>query len=177
MNTSFVVALAITCLATTGCDDDMSKQQVETSTAKTPSSPDVSSAEETTSESASRTELEGTPATRESSDASTSTSESTLTQSVATNGIKADNSEESTSGGDDEETLQGEVNLNTASIDQLDMLPGVGPAIANRIADYREKRRFKKTAHLTRVKGIGEVTYSKMKAYVTVKGETTISEG
>ncbi len=70
----------------------------------------------------------------------------------------------------------GVVNLNTASVDQLMGLPGVGPALAARIVEYRQKRRFEEPKHLMRVKGIGKATYAKLSPMLAVSGETTLAK-
>ncbi len=62
------------------------------------------------------------------------------------------------------------VNLNTATVDQLDGLPGIGRAVAERIVEYRQKNGgFKKIEELMNVKGIGEKSFLKLKALVTVQ--------
>jgi len=58
------------------------------------------------------------------------------------------------------------VNLNTATLDELDTLPGVGPATAQRIV---EGRPYGAIDDLMRVKGIGQATFDKLKDLVTVK--------
>ena len=62
------------------------------------------------------------------------------------------------------------ININTASLEQLDALPGIGPAIAQRIIDYREKiGGFTSIEQITEVSGIGEATFAKIKDSVTVE--------
>lgn len=72
--------------------------------------------------------------------------------------------------------LTGKLNLNTATEDQLMMLPTVGPAKAERIVTWRKKNGgFKRTADLRRVKGFGYKTYKKLEPLLDIKGETTLA--
>ena len=61
------------------------------------------------------------------------------------------------------------ININTASIELLDTLPGIGPSFAQRIIDYRnEHGSFRSIDELTNVKGIGPKTLEKMRDEITV---------
>jgi len=61
------------------------------------------------------------------------------------------------------------LNLNAATEAQLEALPGIGAATAARIVEYRKKNGgFKKVEDLMNVKGIGEKSFLKLKALVTV---------
>lgn len=63
----------------------------------------------------------------------------------------------------------GLVNLNTATLDQLQTLPGVGPVLAQRIIEYREQHGgFANVADLRNVTGIGDARYNELKTRVTV---------
>ena len=62
------------------------------------------------------------------------------------------------------------VNINTATVEKLQTLPGVGPTIAQRIVQYRKAHGpFKKVEDLTKVKGIGCKTFEKLKPLIEVK--------
>lgn len=61
------------------------------------------------------------------------------------------------------------VDLNTAGLEQLDTLPGVGPVTAQAILDYREENGpFQAVDDLVNVYGIGEKTVEKLREYVVV---------
>jgi competence protein ComEA len=63
----------------------------------------------------------------------------------------------------------GPVNLNTATLAQLDTLPGVGPVLAQRIIDHRERHgAFRAVGDLRQVDGIGEARYEQLRDLVTV---------
>ena len=66
----------------------------------------------------------------------------------------------------------GKVNINTASASQLELLPRVGPSIAQRILDYREDNGgFDSIEDLMLVRGIGEKTFDGMADYLSVEGD------
>lgn len=61
------------------------------------------------------------------------------------------------------------ININTASLEELQQLPGVGPSMAGKIVAYRSTQgRFASPRDLIRVNGIGETTFAKMAPWVTV---------
>lgn len=61
------------------------------------------------------------------------------------------------------------VNLNTATLEELDALPGVGPSTAKNIIAYREAHGgFAAPEEIMNVKRIGEKTFDKLKAHITV---------
>lgn len=61
------------------------------------------------------------------------------------------------------------LNLNTATLEQLDGLPGVGPVLAQRILDYRTQHgAFRSVDQLRDVGGIGEAKFADLRGLVTV---------
>ena len=61
------------------------------------------------------------------------------------------------------------VNINTASVEQLTTLPGVGPKLAARIVEYRQKSgTFRSPQELMNVKGIGEKNFAKIETWLSV---------
>lgn len=69
------------------------------------------------------------------------------------------------------------VNINTASAEQLALLPRVGASVAERIIDFRDKNgRFKTLEDLMLVRGIGEKTYELIEPHVTLTGDTTLKD-
>ncbi len=62
------------------------------------------------------------------------------------------------------------IDLNTATLSQLDSLPGIGPVIAERILELREKSGpYKRIEDLMNIRGIGEKKFLKLKDLITVK--------
>jgi competence protein ComEA len=75
-----------------------------------------------------------------------------------------------------EPQLSGTVNVNTATAEQLQLLPGIGDARARAVIETRKRRGgFERVEDLLEVKGIGESSLEQLRPYVTVKGRTTAS--
>ena len=71
----------------------------------------------------------------------------------------------------------GVVNINTADAAALSLLPGVGPSTAGRIVEFRtDNGKFESPADLMLVRGISERSFERMRPYVTIEGETTLTE-
>ena len=71
----------------------------------------------------------------------------------------------------------GVVNVNTAGVEQLQLLPRIGPALAQRIIDFREAHGpFGAVDELVAVKGIGESSLDRLSPYVTTSGATTLND-
>ena len=69
------------------------------------------------------------------------------------------------------------INLNTATVQQLEALPGVGARTAQLIVEHRQKNGgFKKVEELMNIKGIGEKSFLKLKPMVTVTPEKSGTE-
>ena len=71
----------------------------------------------------------------------------------------------------------GVVNINTASLEELQLLPRVGPALAGRIIEFREANGpFRTVDEIVAVKGIGESSFEKLEPYIVTSGATTLAE-
>jgi len=70
-------------------------------------------------------------------------------------------------------TLEGVVNLNTASPEELQLIPGVGPSRVRNILAYRKAHPFRTVDELARIKGIGRKTVRKWRIHLAVGGPST----
>ena len=65
----------------------------------------------------------------------------------------------------------GLIDINSATLSELQLLPGIGPSLAQRILDYRQiNGRFSSVADLTKVNGIGQKRLEAILDYITVGG-------
>ncbi len=70
----------------------------------------------------------------------------------------------------EDNTFDKKVNLNTASLEEIESLPKIGPVGAKRIIEYRQTHDgFKSVEEIMEVKGIGEKTFEKIKGLITVE--------
>jgi competence protein ComEA len=66
------------------------------------------------------------------------------------------------------ETASEKININTASLEKLMELDGIGESYATRIIEYRDTYGFKTKEELKNVKGIGDKIYAKIESFITV---------
>lgn len=74
------------------------------------------------------------------------------------------------------QAVAGKANINTATVEQLSLLPGIGTKIAEDIVNYRKTNgNFNSPEDLRKVKGVGDKKFEKVKEFIVTEGETTIS--
>lgn len=69
----------------------------------------------------------------------------------------------------------GVVNIQTATPEQLQLLPGIGPSKAQAIVEQRDRRAFRRVEDILRVRGIGRATFRRLRPMLTVDGPTTLT--
>ena len=85
-------------------------------------------------------------------------------------GVSSKEDTNSTQGSSSTSTSNEKVNINTATQEELDTLPGIGPSIASKIIDYREQNgKFNSIEEIKEVSGIGDAKYEKIKDSITIK--------
>ncbi len=71
-------------------------------------------------------------------------------------------------------SVPAKININTASLEELQTLPRIGPAIAQRIIDYRKEHGpFKRIEDIMKVQGVGERVFEQIKDRITVGPQTS----
>lgn len=75
---------------------------------------------------------------------------------------------------DEAPSADGVININTATVEQLRLLPRVGEEKAERIIAHRDKTPFKTVHEIARVRGIGLKSMRALKPWLTVSGPTTL---
>ena len=100
-------------------------------------------------------------------------SENMIDESYVTSssgGVSSKEDINSTQGNSSTSTSSKKVNINTATQEELDTLPGIGPSIASKIIDYREQNgKFNSIEEIKEVSGIGDAKYEKIKDSITIK--------
>jgi competence ComEA-like helix-hairpin-helix protein len=62
------------------------------------------------------------------------------------------------------------INLNTATLEELQDLPAIGPVLAQRIIDYRSAHgRFRSVLELKEIQGIGDIIFDRVKELISVE--------
>ena len=94
----------------------------------------------------------------------------TIEDNASANSVVSQGNQNDATGSSESENKDGKVNINTATAKQLQLLPGIGEVIAQRIVDYRtESGPFKSVDDLLNVSGIGEKKFEQMKPYIKVQ--------
>ena len=74
-------------------------------------------------------------------------------------------------------SVKGKLNINTETVKQLTMLPGIGKKTAELIVEYRTRNgNFKTIEGLLKVKGVGKKTLEKIKDFIILEGESTLAK-
>ena len=74
----------------------------------------------------------------------------------------------------DGDGLVGAVNLNTASPQELVLLPGMGPKRARALVGYRDRRRLTHARQVQRIRGVGPKSFRRWRPHIKVHGDSTL---
>ena len=95
--------------------------------------------------------------------------ENEKTNVIVESNIETENNNNSYSNKDEGKNVNSKVNINTASKEELDTLPGIGPSTAEKIINYRkEKGKFKSIEEIKDVSGIGDSKYENIKDMIEI---------
>jgi competence protein ComEA len=95
-----------------------------------------------------------------------------MAMAMTTTSQAAETAQDKAAKGKAEAAPSAPLNLNTATVAQLEALPGVGAATAKLIVEHRQKNGgFKKVEELMTIKGIGEKSFLKLKPMLTIVPE------
>src|SRR5262245_55652695 len=70
---------------------------------------------------------------------------------------------------------EGVGNIQTASSEELQRLPGIGPSKAQAIIEFRDRTPFRRVEDILRVRGIGRATFRRLRPMLSVSGATTLA--
>ncbi|MFB0516020.1 MAG: ComEA family DNA-binding protein [Candidatus Neomarinimicrobiota bacterium] len=74
--------------------------------------------------------------------------------------------------------LESPIDVNRASWEELQILPGIGPVLAQKIVDYRARNGYFRTVQdLIEVKGIGPKLLMRWEGFITIQPDTMIKKG
>lgn len=95
--------------------------------------------------------------------------ENEKTNVIVESNIETENNNSSYSNASDGKNTNSKVNINTASKEELDTLPGIGPSTAEKIINYRkENGKFKSIEGIKDVSGIGDSKYENIKDMIEI---------
>ena len=72
-------------------------------------------------------------------------------------------------------SAEGVINIQTASAEELQRLPGIGPSKADAIIAQRTRVPFRRIEDILRVRGIGRATFRRLRPHLSVTGATTLT--
>ena len=102
-------------------------------------------------------------------DPNTQTQEQGQVAGASSQNAAGQNTDNSKKAATNNQSVSGKININTASVTELDSLSGIGPTYANRIIEYRNANGgFKSIDEIKNVKGIGDKTFDKFKDKITI---------